>query len=64
MRAKKLLEVFLLLGCSASAVAQMVPPAAKTPGDALNTSLGIGGHDFVSAAGAMPADKYGFRPTR
>lgn len=64
MRAKALLEVFVLLCCSASVVAQMTPPpAAKTPGDALNASLAVVEHDFVPAADAMPADKYDFAPS-
>lgn len=62
---KELLEVFLLLCCSTSVVAQMPsPPPAKTPGDALNTSLGIVEHDVVPAADAMPADKYDFAPSQ
>jgi uncharacterized damage-inducible protein DinB len=39
------------------------PPAAKTPGDALNAALAIVEHDFVPAADAMPEDKYSFAPT-
>jgi uncharacterized damage-inducible protein DinB len=62
--AKKLLGTLVLLCCSASAFAQMkAPPVAKTPGDALNTILNIARREFVSAAEAMPEDKYSFAPT-
>ena len=36
---------------------------AKTPGDALNGALNIVEREFVSAADAMPEDKYSFAPT-
>ena len=36
---------------------------AKTPGDALNAVLNIAKSEFVSAADAMPEDKYSFAPT-
>jgi uncharacterized damage-inducible protein DinB len=39
------------------------PPPAKTPGDALNVSLGIVEHDVIPTAEAMPEDKYDFAPT-
>lgn len=62
--AKSLLVISVLLCCSASLFAQTAPPPpAKTPGDALNVSLGIVEHDFVPAADAMPEDKYSFAPT-
>jgi uncharacterized damage-inducible protein DinB len=38
-------------------------PPAKTPGDALNAVLNIAKGEFVSAADAMPEDKYSFAPT-
>jgi uncharacterized damage-inducible protein DinB len=38
-------------------------PAAKTPGDALNSIMPIGEQKFVAAADAMPEDKYSFAPT-
>jgi len=61
---KPLLGMFVLLCCSVIAFAQMpAPPAAKTPGDALNATLGIVEHEFVPAAEAMPEDKYDFAPT-
>ena len=64
MRFAKSSLAFVLACCSASAFAQMAaPPPAKTPGDALNMSLGIVEHDVVPAADAMPADKYDFAPT-
>lgn len=63
-RAKLLLGIFVLMCGSALMSGQMAPPpAAKTPGDALNGSLGIVEHDFVPAADAMPEDKYSFAPT-
>jgi uncharacterized damage-inducible protein DinB len=62
--AKSLLGFFVLVCCSPFLVAQMAaPPAAKTPGDALNGALAIVEHDFVPAADAMPEDKYSFAPT-
>ena len=62
--AKSLLGIFVLVCCSASVLAQMASPAAaKTPGDALNAVLSIAEQEFVSAAGAMPEDKYSFAPT-
>ena len=62
--AKPLLGAAVLLCCSASVFAQMpAPPAAKTPGDALNVALGIVEHDVVPTADAMPEDKYDFAPT-
>lgn len=64
MRFRKPLLTLFLLCCSASLFAQMTPPPpAKTPGDALNLSLGIVEHDVVPAADAMPEDKYDFAPS-
>jgi uncharacterized damage-inducible protein DinB len=61
---KPLLAMLILLAGSALAWAQMTPPPPpKTPGDALNVSLGFVEHDFVPAADAMPEDKYSFAPT-
>jgi len=49
---------------STLASSQMTPPpAAKTPGDAINAVLGIGEGEFVGAADAMPEDKYSFAPS-
>ena len=63
-KAKLLLGIFVLTCCSAFVSGQMAPPApAKSPGEALNQSLGIVEHDFVSAADAMPEDKYSYAPT-
>src|SRR5437762_12347055 len=63
-KAKLLLGIFVLTCCSAFVSGQMAPPApAKSPGEALNQSLGIVEHDFVSAADAVPEDKYSFAPT-
>jgi hypothetical protein len=62
--AKLVVGISVLLCCSTFVFSQMAPPApAKTPGDALNVSLGIVEHDFVPAADAMPEDKYSFAPT-
>src|SRR5579872_5048403 len=61
---KSMLGIFLLVCCSASALAQMASqPPAKTPGDALNAVLNIAKSEFVAAADAMPEDKYSFAPT-
>src|SRR5437899_8625910 len=61
---KSMLGVLVLVCCSASVLAQMPPqPPAKTPGDALNAVLNIAKSEFVSAADAMPEDKYSFAPT-
>ena len=63
-KAKLLLGTFVVLCCSGFSLAQMQsPPPAKTPGDALNATLGIVKGEFVSAADAMPEDKYSFAPT-
>jgi uncharacterized damage-inducible protein DinB len=62
-KAKLLLGTFAVLCCSGFALAQMAaPPAAKTPGDALNFDLMIAEQDFIPAAEAMPEDKYSFAP--
>ena len=61
---KSMLGIFVLVCCSASLLAQMPPqPPAKTPGDALNAVLNIAKGEFVSAADAMPEDKYSFAPS-
>src|SRR6266699_2282125 len=53
-----------VLCCSVVSLGQMPsPPAAKTPGDAFNAVLNIAEREFVSAADAMPEDKYSFAPT-
>ena len=63
-KAKLLLGSFVVLCCSGLSLAQMQsPPPAKTPGDALNAVLGIVQGEFVSAADAMPEDKYSYAPT-
>jgi uncharacterized damage-inducible protein DinB len=62
--AKLLLGIFVVLCCSGFALGQMAaPPPAKNPGDALNATLSIAEREFVSAADAMPEDKYSFAPT-
>ena len=63
-KTKLLLGTFVVLCCSGLSLAQMQsPPPAKTPGDALNAVLGIVQGEFVSAADAMPEDKYSYAPT-
>lgn len=58
------LAVVAVVFCSVWSFGQMTaPPPAKTPGDALNLDLNIVEHEFVSAADAMPDDKYSFAPT-
>lgn len=61
--AKLLLGTLVVLGISQIAFAQMDMPAAKTPGDALNSVLSIGKGEFMAAADAMPEEKYSFAPT-
>ena len=64
MRVGKSLIGTLVIFCSAFAVSQMQPPPpAKTSGEALNRILNIAKTEFVSAAEAMPEDKYSFAPT-
>jgi DinB superfamily len=64
MRSTKFLLVLVIVAfLSTLATAQMAaPPPAKTPGDAVNAVLGIAEGEFVSAADAMPEDKYSFHP--
>jgi uncharacterized damage-inducible protein DinB len=65
MRAKKfLLMLAVTTFFSALATAQMpAMPPAKTPGEALQANLTIAKSEFVSAADAMPEDKYSFAPS-
>jgi len=60
---KPLLAVLVALGCSIAWGQMAGPPPAKTPGDAVNSALSIVEREFVSAADAMPEDKYSFAPT-
>lgn len=63
-KTKFLLGALLFFTFAGLAFAQMTPPPpAKTPGEALNMDLSIAERDFVSAADAMPEDKYSFAPT-
>ena len=58
------LGIVFLLSCSTINFGQMSsPPPAKTPGDAANAILAIVEREFVSAADAMPEDKYSYAPT-
>jgi len=53
-----------LLGCGVMAGAQEgKPAAAPMVPDVLNSYVGNAEHEFVSAAEAMPEDKYSFAPT-
>lgn len=53
------------LAFAVTAPAQQKKPAAapRTIASVMNTQLGIVEHEFVSAAEAMPDDKYSFAPT-
>jgi uncharacterized damage-inducible protein DinB len=64
---KKLLMMLLMLGAfsvAASAQGMQAPPPAKDSGHALSHMLSIVEMEVVSAAEAMPEDKYSFRPTQ
>jgi uncharacterized damage-inducible protein DinB len=60
---KSVVALLVILCCSAVAFSQTAPAPAKTPGEALNTILNIAKMEFVSAAEAMPEDKYSFAPS-
>ena len=58
------LAALIVLATISTATAQMAPPPpAKTPGEALQLDLSIAKGEFVSAAEAMPEDKYSFAPS-
>ncbi|HKW89431.1 MAG TPA: DinB family protein [Candidatus Acidoferrales bacterium] len=59
------LAALVLCALSFSAPAQQPkqPSGPPTFASEMNTQLGIVEHEFVSAAEAMPADKYNFAPT-
>jgi hypothetical protein len=62
--AKFLLAGLVVLICSSLGLGQMQsPPPSKSPGDAINAILNIAEMEFVSAANAMPEDKYSFAPS-
>lgn len=62
-RINLLFAALVVLGTVATAASQMAPPPpAKTPGQALQMNLGIASGEFISAAEAMPEDKYSFAP--
>lgn len=63
--ARFLVTVAGLLAICFSAPAQMAkqPSGPPTFASEMNTQLGIVEHEFVSAAEAMPEDKYNFAPT-
>jgi uncharacterized damage-inducible protein DinB len=52
----------ILYGQAAPATAPAAAPAMQSPGESLNTLLSIMQRQVVSAAEAMPADKYDFAP--
>lgn len=59
-----LFSALFVLATISTATAQMTPPPpAKTPGEALQLDLSIAKGEFVSAAEAMPEDKYSFAPS-
>lgn len=61
---KMLLGALVVLSCSGMGIGQTAsPPAWKNPGDALNIDLDVIQQQFVSAADAMPEDKFSFAPT-
>lgn len=63
-QSKCLLMLAVITFFSALASAQMpAMPPAKTPGEALQANLTIAKSEFVSAADAMPEDKYSFAPS-
>jgi DinB superfamily len=55
-------SLFLLLACSIT-LAQVVKSEPRTPAQVLDKGLIDMEKDFVSAAEAMPEDKYSFAPT-
>jgi hypothetical protein len=61
---KRMYACLFLVGCGVLARAQEARPAAPpmVP-DVLNSYVGNAEHEFVSAAEAMPEDKYSFAPT-
>jgi uncharacterized damage-inducible protein DinB len=62
--AKFLLAGLVVLVGSSLGLGQMQsPPPSKSPGDAINAVLSIAEGEFVSAANAMPEDKYSFAPS-
>lgn len=61
-------RLIVILGClafcfTASAQQTNTPAALPTIASTLNQELGVIEHAFVTAAEAMPADKYSFEPT-
>jgi len=63
-RINLLFASLVVLGTIATSAAQMpAMPPAKSIGDALQANLNIAKMEFVSAADAMPEDKYSFAPS-
>jgi len=63
-KSKFVFGALFALCCSIVSLGQMAaPPPAKTPGEALNAVVYISEREFVSAADAMPEDKYSFAPS-
>ena len=63
-RFNQLFAALFVFATIATAAGQMTPPPpAKSPGEALLLGLNVARRDFVSAADAMPEDKYSFAPS-
>jgi hypothetical protein len=64
IKIKAFFSLLLLLACSGVALGQSAKPAEpKSVAQVLNASVASGEKEFVSAAEAMPEDKYSFAPT-
>jgi uncharacterized damage-inducible protein DinB len=63
MKARIFLCAIFLLGCAGLTAAQDAKPANASVADVLNAYVTDAQHEFVSAAEAMPEEKYSFAPT-
>jgi uncharacterized damage-inducible protein DinB len=61
--AKRSAVLLCFLLCAGAAFAQDSKPAPTTVGASIDSIVGIAEREVVSAADAMPEDKYGFAPT-